>query len=114
MVFPRAVAAFILIGFLICSCFNPIGACAESAQQKEPSSEEMQELMSAMMGPMMARMMESMMETMLKILAKPESAEQLATFSKNFYDALIAKGFSKEDALRIVVSIGMPSIPSMK
>jgi len=27
---------------------------------------------------------------------------------KNFYDALVAKGFSKEDALKIVAAVGMP------
>ncbi len=63
---------------------------------------------------MMAKMMESMMEAMFTTMAKPQTAEQLATFSKNYYDALIAKGFSKEDALRIVTSVGIPSIPSMK
>ena len=73
-----------------------------------------QEEMMTMMGPMMTQMMDSMMETMLTKLAKPETAEKLATFSKNYYDALLTKGFSKEDALEIVTSMGIPSVPSMK
>jgi hypothetical protein len=49
---------------------------------------------------------------MLKALAKPESADQLATFMKNYRDALLAKGFTREEALQIVRGTGMPSMPS--
>lgn len=31
-----------------------------------------------------------------------------------YYDALIKKGFSKDEALKIVTSVGMPSMPSMQ
>ncbi|HEX2679674.1 MAG TPA: hypothetical protein VHQ03_00095 [Candidatus Dormibacteraeota bacterium] len=64
--------------------------------------------MQGMMGPMMEQMMTAGMTATLKVLAKPESAQQLATFVKNFYDALIAKGFTKDDALKIVMAVGMP------
>lgn len=61
------------------------------------------------MGPAMGSMMEGMMGAMFRFLAKPETAENLATFTKNYYEALIKKGFSEEEALRIVVSVGVPS-----
>ncbi len=73
----------------------------------EPSQQEMQDVFSAM-GPAMGSMMEGMMSSMFSVLAKPEIAEQLATFTKNYYDALIKKGFSKEEAMRIIISVGMP------
>ena len=67
---------------------------------------------SAMMGPMMGPMMEAMMEGMLRVMARPENADRLATFTKNYYDALIRKGFTKEQALQIVIATGMPRMPN--
>jgi ketosteroid isomerase-like protein len=66
------------------------------------------------MKKVMAQMAESVMEATLTIMSKSQTTEQLATFSKRYYDALIAKGFSKDDALKLVISVGMPTIPSMK
>jgi hypothetical protein len=80
---------------------------AQDAKSQEPSPQEMEKMLSGMMGPMM----ESMMKGMLKVMAKPESAELMAAFSKNYYDALIDKGFPKDAALKIVISSGMPSMP---
>ena len=48
------------------------------------------------------------------VLAKKESAEKLATFAKNYHDALVAKGFTKEQAMQIVVATGTPSVGTMK
>jgi len=61
-----------------------------------------------MMGPMMSRMAEATMAATLRALSRPEAAEQLATFSRNYYDALIRKGFTKEQALGIVMSVRVP------
>ncbi len=60
--------------------------------------------------PMMAGMMHPAGPMGAAELAKPETAQQLAAFVRNFYDALIAKGFSKADALKIVTEIGIPSV----
>jgi len=46
------------------------------------------------------------MAARMAVLQKPETAQALATFVRNFYDALIAKGFTKEEALRIVAGYG--------
>src|SRR5688572_14929819 len=61
-------------------------------QQKDEMSPEK---MAQMMAPMMGRVIQSMMEASLTYLAKPETTEKMATFTKNYYDALVAKGFSK-------------------
>lgn len=61
-----------------------------------------------MMGPMMGRMAEATLAGTLNVLNKPSTAEQLATFTRNYYDALVKKGFTKDDALRIVMSVGIP------
>jgi hypothetical protein len=78
-----------------------------------PSPEQMQQQMD-MMAPAMAKMTENMYAGMLKALAKPESADQLATFMKNYRDALVAKGFTKEEAMQIIRSTGMPVMPTGK
>lgn len=62
------------------------------------------------MAPMFGRMAESMLDGTLRALEKKETAVRLAAFVKNFHDALLAQGFSKEEALRIVTAFGMPSV----
>jgi len=71
-----------------------------------------QEEMPQTMAPMMRQLIESMMEGMLTIMAKKEYAEKLALFKKNFYDALLAQGFTKEQAMEIVVATGVPAMSS--
>ncbi len=65
-----------------------------------------------MMGDMtqsMTNMAEAMVGAQLKVLSKPETAEQLATFTHNYYEALVKKGFTKSEALQIVTSVqGLP------
>lgn len=60
--------------------------------------------------PMMAGMQHPAAPMGLADLAKPETAQQLAAFMKNFYDALVAKGFSKADALKIITEVGVPHV----
>jgi hypothetical protein len=100
---------------IACSAGLALWASTAAAQDRgappPPSPEQMQAQMN-MMGPAMATMTESMYTGMLRAIAKPESAEQLATFMKNYRDALVAKGFTREEALQIVRGTGMPSMPS--
>lgn len=64
------------------------------------------------MAPMVGQMMQVMMRSILQTLALPESTELLATFTRNYFDALIAKGFSRDEALRIVMAHGIPAMPT--
>ena len=66
--------------------------------------------MEMFMAPMMGRMMENMVEGLLTALARAENAERLATFARNYFDALRRKGFTDEQALRLVAAVGFPSI----
>jgi hypothetical protein len=90
----------------------------EATPQRQPTPEEMQKIMDATMGamvPMMGRMTEVMIEAQLKSAALPDTAERLATFKRNLYDALMRRGFSKSEALQIVMATGIPSAtPSSK
>ena len=84
----------------------------EAPAQRQPTPADVQKNMDAAMGamvPMFGRMAEVMIEAQLKYAALPETAERLATFKKNLYDALQRKGFSKAEALQIVMATGIPS-----
>ena len=87
------------------------------AQDHEMTPERQQALIQQQMNamtPMFGEMMRVMMTATFDVLSQPESAEKLASFTKNYYDALIKKGFNQDEALKIAMSIGMPSMPMMQ
>ena len=63
------------------------------------------------MYPHMEKILTLSMTTYFETLGDSDSAEQLASFTKNYFDALVAKGFTKEEALQIVISVGTPVVP---
>ena len=89
------------------------------AEEKKPapspqeSKQQLEDTFGAMI-PLTGKMVEAMMETQLTVLAKPESAEKVARYIKNLHDALIKQGFSKDEAMKIVTSLPIPSAPSSK
>ena len=62
------------------------------------------------MGPAMSSMMESMMSGMMRFYAQPDTADMMASFTRNYYAALVKKGFSEAEALEIVKAAGVPSL----
>lgn len=56
----------------------------------------------------MKEYMETMFKSMLQAFSSPEMAQAQAKYYRNLYDALVKNGFSKEEALQIVVSQGSP------
>lgn len=101
----RAAAVIMLI--LVLALTNA-PCMAEEEQGRQPPA-DMQKAMEEM-GPAMGSMMEQMMTGMFLLLSRPETAERLAAFTKNYYDALIKKGFTKEEAMQIVTHMGVPSL----
>ena len=87
------------------------GAAGGQQASPEEAQRAVQTVQEAMM-PMMGQMMSVMLESMAQTLAKKDVAENLATFSRNYYQALIARGFSPEEALKIVTSTGIPTAGS--
>lgn len=59
------------------------------------------------MSPLFSTMMANTYEQMTSFLARPETAERLATFTRNYYEALVRRGFTREEALRIVAAVGV-------
>ncbi|MCP5270130.1 MAG: hypothetical protein H6932_02755 [Burkholderiaceae bacterium] len=87
-------------------------ASAQQGPQKPPTPEQMREIMQATMGAMvsvMGPMTEAVLEAQMAHAAKPETAERLAAFKKNLYDALLKSGFNGQDAMQIVIATQPPS-----
>ena len=87
---------------------------AAHAQQRDSSRmygmvNEMMEQQMGMMGQMMAQML----EMTFTVLARPETADRAAAFTRNYFDALVKKGFTRDEAFRLVLAHGIP-LPASK
>lgn len=85
---------------------------AQAPAPSKPSPEEMQKMMDSSMVsmlPMLARMTEVQLEAQLKVAERPDTAEKVASFKKNLFDALRRKGFTAEQSLQITTATPLPS-----
>lgn len=89
------------------------GATASAAAQEKVKPAEADSMAAAMdfMTPMMGKMAAAMLSGVLDLLNDPATVEKLATFNRRYFEALVAKGFSREEALRIVMAVGVPMMP---
>jgi hypothetical protein len=83
---------------------------------KQPTPEQMQQVMQGAMKATMGAMLdvvgpmtEASINAQTMIAAKPETAERVASFKRNLYDALLKKGFNAEQALQIVIATNPPA-----
>jgi len=111
-----------------CALALTLGAGTAAAQRPagrpvpaQPLSPAMQDsfnmvmgAMGPMFGNMFGNMMTSMFEGMLVVLERPETAERMAAFTRNYYEALVRRGFTREEALRIVATVGIPPMGGMR
>ncbi len=51
---------------------------------------------------------------LLDYMSKPETAKRLAKAKRAYYEALMAEGFSKEEAFRILLSSETLGLPGSK
>lgn len=91
-------------------------ASPDQAHKPPPSPEQVQQLMQSSMRATMGTMVEIMgpmteaaLNAQITIAAKPETAERLAVFKKNLFDALVKKGFTQSQALQIVIATNPPT-----
>jgi hypothetical protein len=103
-------ASIVLAAVLFAVCVPALSAQQPTTPAKPDSAgAAMETMLRSMMDQQTARMAQLAAVSMtarLAVLAKPETAQNLATFVRNLYDALIAKGFSKDEALKIVTAFG--------
>lgn len=105
-----------LCGVLFTLVFaSAVNMSAAEGQQMTPDQEQqmLQQNMNLMI-PVLGQMMKAMMQAQLDILSDPKTAEALAIYTKSYYDALIKKGFTKEESLSIVMHMGIPSFPKLR
>ncbi|MGD2064200.1 MAG: hypothetical protein PVF51_11530 [Nitrospirota bacterium] len=93
---------------LVLVCAGATGVALAAEGEQAPTDEQLQAHMDAM-SPMFGKMAQSMMQGRFAALAAPETTKQLARFARSYYDALIAEGFTKDQALQIVIAVGIPS-----
>lgn len=103
----------IALSSLLLVCYS---AFAQNPPPPKPTPEEIQKGMENAMGkamgamlPMMGQMAEAQIEAQLKVAERPETAERIATFKKNLFDALRSKGFSAEQSLQITSTTPFPT-----
>ncbi|HKW46105.1 MAG TPA: hypothetical protein VJN70_01615 [Gemmatimonadaceae bacterium] len=106
--------SFLLATVVLAIAAVPLRLTRVSAQQPAPSQAEQMRQMQEMMGPMMRANMEAMMNAVLAVLAQRETADKMASFSKNYLDALVIRGFSREEALRLVAAHAPSIAPGMR
>ena len=80
--------------------------------EQQAQMQVMEQQMRAML-PMMTATLRNVTQSTMAALAEPETARNLAKFMRNYYQALIAEGFTRPEALQILGSVGLPSFPSM-
>jgi type II secretory pathway component HofQ len=71
------------------------------SKKQEPKAEPPSEDLLSIASAMQARLAK-------ELLQDKEYAEAVAVFYRNLYDALVRKGFSKEQAMQIIVSAKIP------
>ncbi len=98
------------------ACAAPFAFAQAPQPGAQPSPEQMRQVMQATMSATMGAMIEAMgpmtqavIDAQLAAAARPETAERIAAFKKNLYDALVKQGFQPAQALQIVVATAPPS-----
>jgi len=99
---------YLVLSSLLCAAFS---ANAQIAQR--PSPEEMLRVTDSATAANLAtleRTTEAQLNAQLRVAERPETAERVASFKKNLFDALRKKGFTAEQAMQVVVSTPLPTV----
>jgi hypothetical protein len=81
-------------------------ANAQSPKAQPPVDKFLKDLDSSV--PVRIKATEIELAAQMSALARPETAEKMARYIKNFQNALLKEGFTKEEALRIITSMPLP------
>ena len=103
----------LLVSFVLCALCGHVAAQSVPAAPSRPSPEEllrMTDASSASTLMMLERVQETQLNAQLKMAERPETAERIATFKKNLFDALRRKGFTADQSFQIMASTPLPSV----
>lgn len=98
----RKLAGLALLAFILA----PAVARAEESEVPAQPPAGPQDVHQAMQQarPAIKEMITTTLDDLLAYMARPETTDQMAAFVRNYYDALIKKGFTEEQALQIATS----------
>jgi hypothetical protein len=107
----------ILLAAIVSLTALPSANAEESPPPKRPPTpEQVQQVMQNSLRATMSAMVDSAgplaeasINAQMVMAANPETAERLAAFKKNFYDALVKKGFTPAQSFQIMLSTSPPS-----
>ncbi|MBU0995255.1 MAG: hypothetical protein KJ737_22390 [Proteobacteria bacterium] len=77
--------------------------------ENRPGDSQINEEMKQM-APIFGNVSKGMIMGRFAVLSEPDTVKMLARFAKNYYDALVEAGFTKEQAFQIVLSTGIPGM----
>jgi hypothetical protein len=84
---------------------------AQLRPPERPTPEAIQKMTDSTgsLGQTAVRVAEMQLEAQLRIAGRRDTAETVAAFKKNLFDALREKGFTAEQSLQIVIATPVPS-----
>lgn len=109
----RKMLRFGIVAMMLFAAGGGLATSAQAADRQPPNGERMQ-AMASTMAPMMSQMIQGMMEATFVVLENPQTGKRLAVFTRNYYDALVEQGFPNDEALKIIMSVGIPGPPGAK
>lgn len=101
--------SMLLAALAVSSAALAPAALAQTAQR--PAPEEMLRMADSSTAANLAtleRTVEAQLNAQLKTAERADTAERIASFKKNLFDALRKKGFTAEQSLQIVVATPLP------
>ncbi len=84
---------------------SPSENSSNQIEDQSPDAKMMREMFSRV-----AQYVTMAMDSHLDYLGKPSTTLKLAKFQKNYFDALVAQGFTEEQAIRIISSSANPLV----
>ncbi len=87
---------------------------AQEADRKTAQEQAQFQAQMEQMAPMLRQMSLGAIDLTLEVLSQKETADRLAEFTRNYYEALLARRFTKVEALDIVKAVGIPALPALR
>ncbi len=84
---------------------SPTENSRDQMEDQSPDAKMMREMFTRV-----AQYVTMAMDSHLDYLGKPSTTLKLAKFQKNYFDALVAQGFTEEQAIRIISSSANPLV----
>jgi hypothetical protein len=101
-----------IVPIVLCLLCVQAAAQSNAGAPSRPTPEEllrMTDASSAASLAMLERVGETQLNTQLKVAERPETAERIAAFKKNLFEALRRKGFTAEQSFQIMATTPIPA-----